>query len=277
MDAGLATITEVLEAESRQRMAEAEVLDAERQASLARERLASLMGADPESLDENVELPDWLLVPIDPDDPAHWETRAEQQAPAVRLARLKAEMAEEAVEQSRGQALPALDLVAGYTRDTTTNGLFGAGSTRTDRMVGLRLEVPVFAGGGTWAQLRKAKKQKLAAGFRVEDAERSARLAAREAVLQWRTAARRLSALRAAVAAADKAREAAHTSYEAGLAGIVEVLDAESRLAEAKGGLAAAESALMLARLQLEAAVGELDAFVGPLAQASGSSQTERQ
>ncbi len=259
MEAGLATITEKLEAESRASLTEAELLDARKADELARARLASLIGT---AIGPDVPLR--LPTPA-PTPQQDIESRAGEQALSVLLAEKQFELSDREVDKAVGSALPSVDLVAGYTREKTTDGLFGAGSVRRDQRIGIQVDVPIYAGGGTWAQLRKSKKQKLEAELRLADARREAVLTAREAALNLKAARARTEALKRAVKAAREARNAAQTSYEVGLMTIVDLLDAESRLADARSQLAAAESGLLLTRLQLAASIGGLDTAHLPL------------
>lgn len=262
LDAGLGTITEKLEAESRERLVAAQLLDVKRAWTLAVARLASLIGGDETQLPALLpnRLPAVRLPP-----PHDWREEARKQALAVRLAELQREIADRDIDQARGQAMPGVDLVAGIVREKETSGLFFSGSTRSDETIGIRVEVPIYSGGGTWAQLRKSRKQKLKAEFQLEDARHEAALAAREASLSLRAAHARVAALSRAVEAARAARDAARTSYKAGLVSIVDLLDADSRLAESRSELAQAQSDLLLTRLALDAAVGSLDVGRLPL------------
>ncbi len=259
LHSGLATRPEQLEAESRARLAQAEWLEAKQHWEIAQARLESLIGHQHPPFPE--ELPE--IAP--PEAGQDWSELAREKALGVRLARLQYEIAEREVQRSLGQALPSVDLVAGISRDRTTDGLFGAGATRKDEMIGIQVEVPIYAGGGTWAQLRKSKKQRIESSFRLLDAQREAVLAAREAVMDMTSAQARKHALHEAVLAAESAKHAALVSFNAGLSTIVTVLDAESRLADARRAWAQARRAELMARLRLEASIGRLDIDALPL------------
>ncbi len=273
-DAGTATVNDALEAESRLDGARAIRIQAGNALALARERLASLTGADgadaePFAGEANA------AEAADAGDverfgrghgakdgaggPGVWRTRGMNEALAVRLARLRLEVARAEVRRSLGQALPAVDLVAGLSRDRETNNLFGTGFTVKTEELGVRMEVPIYAGGGTWAQLRKARKLQVEAEYGLKEAERKAGLAAVRAWRNLMAARARVAASRRALASAVKAREAARVGYEVGLRTMVEMLDAEERATRARGDLAGARADLMLAMLQLHASVGKLD------------------
>ncbi|RMG91290.1 MAG: hypothetical protein D6703_05510 [Zetaproteobacteria bacterium] len=256
---GLATRPEQLEAQSRAHLAQAEWLAAKQRWDIARARLESLIGHEHPPFPE--ELPEISLPKGDQD----WAELARNHALPVKLARLKYAIAEREVQRSLGQALPSVDLVAGISRDRTTDGLFGAGATRKDEMIGIEVEVPIYAGGGTWAQLRKSKKQRIESSFRLQDAEREAMLSAREAFMEMNSAQAREHALHEAMVAAESAKRAALISFEAGLSTIVSVLDAESRLADARRAWAQAKRAELMARLRLDASTGRLDVGALPL------------
>ncbi|MDX8401093.1 MAG: TolC family outer membrane protein [Mariprofundaceae bacterium] len=259
MREGLGTKPEMLAARSRAALAEADWLAARQRRDLAYARLEAMIG------ERHPPLPAAMPAVRGPDGeaavtPEAMAELAQRQALGVRLARLKQEMADEEVTRAWGGALPSIDLVAGISRERVTDGLFGSGSVQRNDSIGIEVRVPIFAGGGTWAQLRKSEKQRIEAGFRLEDARREAALGAREAWLGWQSALARRRSLEAAVDAAGSARDAAQRSWQEGLTDIVGLLDAESRLAEARAGLAAARAAELMARLRMDAAVGRLDA-----------------
>ncbi len=263
--AGTATVNDDLEAQSRLDAARAGRIRAENALALARERLMSLTGAaeaeaapfSRPTLDDGIR--QWMREVSAGDNAGDWRARGVKEALAVRLAHLRLEVARAEVRRSLGQAMPGVDLVAGLSRDKETNNLFGTGFTVKTEELGLRMEVPLYAGGGTWAQLRKARKLQVEAEYNLKEAERKAGLAAVRAWRNLKTARARLVATRQSLTSARKASQAARVGYDVGLRTMVNLLDAEERVTRARGELAGARAGLMLAMLELRAALGRLD------------------
>lgn len=255
-EVGTATVNDVLEAQSRLDLVRSDYIQADNALATAHARLASLTGEEVRTLAGF--RPDFAAELPPPNDAAHWGDAASRKAIAVKLGEKRLEVAKQEVRRSFGVALPSLDAVAGLDREKTTNNIFGTGSTvRTERL-GLQLTVPLFAGGGTRAQIRKARKLQVQAEHDLEEERRQAALKAREAYLNVKAAAAQAKALSQATVSATKARDAAKLGYEVGLRTIVEHLDAEDRLAASRRDLARAKAAYLVARLNLAANVGEL-------------------
>ena len=189
----------------------------------------------------------------------YWRDAGMHRALSVLLAEKKLAVAKQEVSKSFGLTLPGLDLVAGLSREKVTNNLFNTGSTVNSEQLGLQVEVPLYAGGATIARLHKARKLQVKAEYELRDARRKAGLTAIRAYLRVKASASRVQAMKRGLISADKAREAAHAGYDAGLHTIVELLDAEDRAAKARRDLVRVKADYLLSRLQLDSAVGKLD------------------
>ncbi len=243
--AGAAPKRVFLEAKAQAAAARAEVLAAEAKLKDARARLAELIGKMPKALGALGDLPPMLAL-------------APEDALSVRIARLRLRLAETQAEEALGVALPGVDLVAGIRREKTTNTLFGTGQTRRDRFVGLQVEVPIYAGGGAWAEYDRRKALVEAARWRVDEARAKAQTAIAAARRNDHVLAARIAALEDALAAAREAVLAARAAYEAGAGTVDAWLDAEARLARMRADLAAARALRRLVRLQLAALAGRV-------------------
>ena len=255
--AGTKNINDSLEAESRLDLARAARIEADNDVAQAEAALTSLIG--PHSANLDVFSPTATIPLPQPDDVAHWQSLAENNSPYVRLAANAAGQAKAQVTRAVGTGTPSLSLVGGIGYDKATGSAFNTGTlTRTER-IGVQLDVPLYAGGGTWAQLRQDEKLASKAELDLEDAKRQARLDAQAAFLAVHAAQARVTALEQAARSARKARQAAVLGYQVGLRDIVERLDAEERLYSAVHELTQARGDYLMARLRLAAAVGHLD------------------
>jgi outer membrane protein len=177
----------------------------------------------------------------------------------VRLASNSAKQADEKVTHAIGTASPSLSLVGSLGYNDATYGQFRTGYNIRNEQIGVQLDVPLYAGGGTWATLRQNEKLASQAELELEDAKRQARLDAQAAFLAVNESQAQVAALTAATQSAYKARQAAELGYKVGLRDIVERLDAEERLFSARHELTQARGAYLMARLRLDAAIGKLD------------------
>lgn len=257
-EVGTVTITDVHEAQSRFDLANAQQLAAGNDLEVRKQTLTQLIGRPAGALAPlragvQVEAPR-------PNDIASWVSAAEGSAYGVELQRLAAEIAAREVERNRAAHLPTVDVVARYSQaDTGFSATTGSASDSTTRTIGIELAVPLYAGGGLESRDREAAALKLKADADLEAARRAAALAARQAYLGVTSGLAQISALEAARISSRSALEANRLGYEVGVRINIDVLNAQSQLADAEQRLAAARYDTLVAQLQLEAAAGGLD------------------
>ncbi|HEY0943726.1 MAG TPA: TolC family protein, partial [Opitutaceae bacterium] len=154
-----------------------------------------------------------------------------------------------------------LDVVAARSHNSAgfSSSAAAGGSTRTDaNTVGLQLNVPIFAGGAVSSREREAAALKLKADADLDDARRTAALAARQAYLGVTSGMAQVKALEAAQVSSTSALEANRLGYEVGVRINIDVLNAQSQLADTQRQLARARYDTILAQLRLKAAAGTL-------------------
>jgi len=256
-DVGTATVNDALEAESRLDLVRSEYIQAENTLETARANFESLTGIKSTNIHLFAQYTDIESPTSKQRD--YWQDAGMHKALSVLLAEKKMKIAKQEVTRNFGLALPGIDAVAGLSREQVTNNLFGTGSTVKTEQLGLQVEVPLYAGGATMAQLRKARKLQVEAEYELSDARREAGLTAIRAYLRVKASASRVQAMKLGFISANKAREAAHAGYDVGLRTIVELLGAEDRAAKARRDLIHVKAEYLLSRLQLDAAVGKLD------------------
>ncbi len=254
---GTATINDALEAESRLDLVRANRIQAENTLATARANFESLTGA--KSMDILAFASYAGIANPTPEQRDVWRDAGMHKALSVLLAEKKMRVAKQEVNRSLGLALPSIDLVAGLAREKVTNNLFNTGSIVKTEQVGVQVEVPLFAGGATVAQLHKARKLQVKAEYELSDTRRIAGLTAVRAWLHVKATAFRVQAMKRGLISANKARDAAQAGYDVGLRTIVALLDAEDRAAQARRDLIRIKAEYLLSRLQLNASIGKLD------------------
>jgi outer membrane protein len=253
---GTAAMPEKLDAEARRDLARADRLRAANDLDQARATLASLTGR---SVDELMS-PQLSKTPVDlsPVQLAKWEDQAAGKAIAVQLAEVQFGVAKQGKDKALGGALPKVEAFGEISRDRSSDTSVRSGATVRDQAIGVQVKMPLYAGGGTTAQMRKSEKEALQAEFALADDMRLARLTARQAFLARQSAASQVAAMRQATISARKAAESVHSGYKVGLRSITEVLDADERSFIAERNLAIAGAQYVFAFLQLRASIGEL-------------------
>lgn len=252
-EVGTVTITDVHEAQSRFDLASAQEIAAQNQLEVARQTLAQIIGKQPEALAglrEGVQ-----LQRPQPDNIADWVTAAEAGSFGVQAQQLVREIAAREVERARAGHLPTVDIVA-------THGVNNRPQVATERSeattIGLQLNLPLYAGGRVSSVSREAAALRMKADADLEDARRNAALAARQSWLGVTSGMAQVRALEAAKVSSTSALEANKLGYEVGVRINIDVLNAQTQLADTLQQLSRARYDTLLAQLRLKAAAGTL-------------------
>ncbi|MBN4076926.1 TolC family protein [Mariprofundus ferrooxydans] len=254
-EVGTAAINDSLSARSRRDLTKAARIRAGQALALSQAQLNSLVG---KNLPVSVELYQGIEpLHVSKDKLEVWEQRAEATSLGVQLSDQALAMADAEHLKSVGGAMPTLQLVAGWDYNKSSQGIF-VGSTVKSASIGIEMSIPLYAGGSTWAEQRKASKEKIQAEFNMAEAKRTARLAARQSLLGLRTTAAEVEALDAALSSAKMEKKAAQAGFEVGIRTITDALDAEERLAAARQRYADAVARHAMAYLQLMASSNHL-------------------
>ncbi len=260
-EVGTVTITDVHEAQSRFDLAVAQEIAARNDLDVRRHTLAQIIGKDPEPL-AGLRGGVTLSRP-QPDSIVDWASAAEQGAYGVQVQQVSREIAAREVELARAGHYPTVDVVATYGHQagiSTSSSFAGAGGrTESDaQTVGLQFNLPLFAGGAISSRAREAAALRVRAEADLEEARRNAALAARQAYLGVTSGMAQVRALEAAQVSSTSALEANRLGYEVGVRINIDVLNAQSQLADTLRQLARARYDTLLAQLRLKAAAGTL-------------------
>jgi len=249
-EVGLITITDVLEAQARYDLANADEIDAQRRLADAREALREVTGR----YYEQVSLldPDAPLDPVDPDDPEAWVSIALENNPQVLSAAFGVERAQENVQVQKSGHYPTLDLRAQAAKSNEANI-----DTRSNN-IGLELTIPLYQGGAVNARTREAAYRYEAAKEVLERVQRDVVRRTRDSYVGLETARSRVSALAQAVKSNRSGLEATQAGFDVGTRTIVDVLDSERDLLLAIRDLAVSRYDYILNRLRLLQAAGRI-------------------
>ncbi|MDX2233870.1 MAG: TolC family outer membrane protein [Hyphomonadaceae bacterium] len=257
-DAGVATRTDLAQAEARLAQARTQLIQAQGALAAANETYRRIVGASASGLQPapRVEgLPASLEAAL---------SLALEQSPSLVSARAAEEAAQAAVSSSYADRGPRVSLEAG----SSLSGSFednesivgGADDTSQSDSVGLRFSLPIFTGGAASSRTRQQRALRVAAGLDRTAAERTLRETVTTAWTSVDTARAAFVSAQEQVSAAETAYRGVTLEQDVGLRATVEVLDQENELLTARLALAAAERELAVAERRLLLAVGGLTA-----------------
>lgn len=199
-----------------------------------------------------------LALPV-PNNMDAWVQDAGQSNLQIRLSEAGLTFAGQEVTRNRGGHLPTLDAVASYSEAGSGSGLQGgSGTDITTRVIGLQLALPLYQGGLTSSRVREALANEDKARQDLENARRSAALAARQAFLGVTNGVAQVKALQAALVSSQSSLDSTRLGLEVGVRTQVDVLNAQQQLFSTRRDLAQATYTYILSLLKLKAATGRL-------------------
>ena len=254
-EVGTATITDTREAQARFDLATAQEIAADNDLVTKRIALDQLVGrsnVQPNQLAVPVALPATAAIPVD-----ELVSRAAEEHPAVRRARVALDVAQLETEKARAQRLPTVDAVASVQsgRGTIAANVTGYNSVGS---IGLQVNVPLYSGGAMQNRIRETLVLEDRSRNDLEAARRAVIQTTRQAYYTLQSSAAQVKALEAAEASSQLALEATQLGYRVGIRVNVDVLNAQSQLYQTRRDLARARYDLLLGTLRLRQASGRL-------------------
>ncbi len=265
-EVGTATITDTREAQARFDLATAQEIVATNDLQSKRVALDQLVGRS------NV-TPNQLVVPVAlpataPANIDEWVTRADEEHPLVRKARLGFEVAQLETQKAQAGHLPTVDLSASYTRghsstrgDARVNGSapgFDLSGANNGSSIAVTLKVPLFAGYAIQNRVKETVVLEDKARNDLEAARRGVAQGTRQAYLGVESGKAQVKALEAAESSSQLALEATQLGYKVGVRVNLDVLNAQTQLFTTKRDLAKARYDVLLGSLKLRQASGRL-------------------
>lgn len=258
-DAGRAKITDVREAEAQRDATIAQRIGAESDLAYDRAAFAELTGLPAKDLQRPAVS---FVAPLPASSAEDAAARAEMHAPSVKAAEHNARAIGAETDRYRLGGRPVVEGVAGYQGQYRLGGEGGNGVI-PDRVqsasAGLRLTIPLYAGGAIKSKEREADANAVKARRDLDAARRDARLQAQQSWYAMSTGARRVEALGTALTSANAQHSATVTGRDVGNRTENDVLNAQSQSFSTDRDRAQAIYDYLIARLQLAAATGDLD------------------
>ena len=254
-EAGVATGVDVARAETRLAGQQVRLAQARTQLDTARLNLLRVIGAP---LSAELSLSEKLRFSAEPLPDVQ---KAVEQALAdradVRAMREQLHAAEAEYRAALGGWLPSISFFGDYG----SSGLRPNELNLPTRSVGLRLDVPLFNGGRTRAEIQLAASHRRQVQAQWEDLRVAVEKEVREALEHLTVRAQQVRAAESALKLAERELELAQDRFRNGLADNVEVIQAQTALENARRDWVAGLALYNMARLNLAVATGHAEDF----------------
>ena len=257
-EVGNATITDTHEAQARYDLVTAQEIGAQADVEVKNRTLEQLIGRPAPALAGPAR--NFSPTPPTPNAMEPWVERARTNGLAVRIAQETLNFQSQDVVRNRGAHYPTVDAYASLTDSGQGSGVQGgSGTDTTSKIIGLKLAIPLYQGGIVNSRVREALANEDKARQDLENARRSAELAARQGYLGVTSNIAQVRALEAAVISNQSSLDSTILGQQVGVRTQVDVLNAQQLLFSARRDLAQARYNYIASFLRLIAAAGELD------------------
>jgi outer membrane protein len=256
-EVGNATITDTHEAQARYDLVTAQEIAARNDLEVRNRTLEQLIGRAAPAL--ALVGKRFTLQPPEPTSMESWVEQARSLSLQVRIALENLNFSTLDVRRNRGAHHPTLDAYATVSESSSGSGTQGGAGTETSsKVVGLQLAIPLYQGGAISSRVREAIANEDKARQDLENARRSAELAARQGYLGVTSGIAQVRALEAALVSNQSSLDSTRLGQEVGVRTQVDVLNAQQQLFSARRDLAQARYNYILSLLRLKAAAGQL-------------------
>jgi len=252
-DVGLSAITDVHEAQAGYDMVVAQEITAQSTLDSAREALREIIGKPVGKVSKlQSKLP---LVSPEPASIDHWIELALKENLTLKAQHAATETTRHGIDKANAGHHPSLDLVGSY--DYSDSQAIN-GNEKRSSYIGLRLELPLYAGGYTSSKGRESNYRYQQAQYALEQQRRATEREARSSYLSVNSSISQVKAYRQALSSNQTAYEAIQAGFDAGTRTTLDLLNAQREQFRSKRDYARARYDYLLATLKLKAVVGAL-------------------
>lgn len=261
--AGVGALTDKLQAEVALSEARLKRVNAEGELKDAQGTLASTIGLSPDLalliVDQGEQLPDTNFVrPIE-----NLFAEARENHPAILAAQAEVKAARAKVDAVQAEGRPSLVLSAEANerrqdKNIPISGYPPTGASFSDKAIGVQLNVPLFEGFGRDYRVKAASGQLEQKQGELARIEQQVVLDIWKSYQAMNTRREHIEAARLLLDSAHRSFNVAEGRFRSGIGNILELLNAQSAVANAKQREIEARSGWLSARLQLAASIGKL-------------------
>jgi TolC family type I secretion outer membrane protein len=249
---GTGTPLDVLQAKAAYAQARLTQVQADSQLATTRGQLAFTMGLKPTLLPTIAQIKTTPTeLPFASSDIEQLLTQAVANRPEVKVAQASVIAAEQSILSAKAANKPTVSVSA------STGVQESSGNSQTTGSVGLTVDVPFDFGGGKQARVRQSEAQKAAKVAALNRSRQSIEQQAWQAFYGAQAALATVHAAQDSLDSSDKAAKVAVGRYDAGVGTMLEVLNAQSQLANSHQQWVAARYDWLVARTQLAYALGQ--------------------
>ncbi|HEV8239125.1 MAG TPA: TolC family protein [Thermoanaerobaculia bacterium] len=259
-DAGLATIADVLQAKTAVSQVQLRLQTAQGDMNVIRGALATAMNLPADIPVEAAPLDEQVPVVAASQGIEQSLDRALGNRPELLAARARARAAAQRIAQERSEGLPTLSL------NSNANRLYYLTPDRdpgNNYAASLQVRVPLFSGFEHHYDVAKARAEAAEENARADALANDVRLQVWTSYYDLQTAAQRFATAQDLLAAADESARVAAGRYHEGVGSILDVLTAQTALANARAEIVLARADWLLALSRLAHDTGTL-AAAGP-------------
>ncbi|MFY0255474.1 TolC family protein [Chitinophaga sp. 30R24] len=231
---GKVLLVDTLRAYTTWKNLEPELLRINNAIMVSKEQLNILMGDDAAG---SITLSDTLHSPATAPDAAenNLYELAIQQRPEIRLLTLEKEMSAKEVESARNAKLPVISGFGQYQLQTQTNGFrYNSAYFPSTVMAGVKMSIPIYAGGGHNAAIKKAQIAQQQAGLRLVDATNQLHQQVKQIIANLQETSHRIQIRQTVTSTAESSYNITKYRYQRGAATRLELADAELALTVAR-------------------------------------------
>ena len=171
---------------------------------------------------------------------------------------IQAEVLAQNIKLQKYANIPSLAVAFNFSMNAMTNDFnFSEYRWTPYSYIGLSLNIPIFAGGKRYQQIRQAKNQYEQLQLQTTNTERQLKIAIRQNLATMETSMKSYYAANDAVSTAQKAYDIAQASYKVGRSKLVELNDAQLQLVQSRLAASQAIHNFLTAKTQLEQTLGQ--------------------
>ncbi len=256
--AGVGSLADKLQAQTGLNQARLSRGKAEGDLKTARGTLAVAMGLAPNAEFTIAPAPDVRSHSGFTQSIEHYLELATKQHPSIAAARAQLDAAKADIDAARAEGLPLLQLTGGLDRNTQP-GQYSLDTTTRTNTIGVQLRVPLFEGFGRSYRIQAAKAQAESKEAELAATERQVALDVWTAYQNLMTQLANLDTVSELLQSAQSSFDVAQGRYKAGVGTLVELLNAQTALANARQQKVQIQADLQNARVRLAVSLGQLD------------------
>jgi len=187
-----------------------------------------------------------------------WIDRAELNSPNVQPSKSRVEIARQETEKARSGHYPTLDAIAQWT-DSDSESVTNTKQRYVNKLVGMQLNIPLFAGGYVNSQVRQTLAGLERAEQLLEAGRRNLGLRVAKEFRGMTENVPKIKALEQALRSADQLVLSSQKSFQAGTRTILDISNAEQQRMVVQRDLAQSRYTYLISKIGLMELVGGAD------------------